>query len=152
MIRRHTVVTVVVLLLTWAVAGLANAGGFIMGEAPTAVGVAAALLAVCSWLAAGWFAGSRSEAYLVRFATMFWTVVVAVPFLVFWVLDASPGVDATPGGFVFPLLLFVLMTPLYGLYALLPPWEPVVQGAAIGAAIFAVTRIAYFAGRRIRGR
>jgi hypothetical protein len=136
------------LLLMWVVAGVANANGFIMGGAPTALGVGATIVAACAWLLAGGIAGSRTTSF-VRFATVFWGMVVAGTPLVFWALTVAPGRAVSQGGFVLPLLLFTLMSPLYGLYALLPPWEPIVQGAVIGAAVFAMTLVAYFGGRRI---
>ncbi len=137
------------LLLTWVVAGVANANGFIMGSAPTALGVGATIVAACAWLLAGWIAGSRRTASFVRFAAVFWGMVVAGTPLVFWALTAAPGRAVSKGGFVLPLLLFTLISPLYGLYELLPPWEPVVQGAVVGAAVFAMALVAYFGGRRI---
>jgi len=147
--RHHMIVTVATLLLTWVVAGVANAVGFIMGYEPTAVGVVATLVAVCGWLAAGWFAGSRSEASFLRFATILWTIVVVGGPFAFWALEASPGMSATQGGLVLPLLLFVLVAPLYGLYALLPLGEPIVQSAVVGVVVFVMTLVAYYAARRI---
>jgi hypothetical protein len=41
------------------------------------------------------------------------------------------------------------MAPLYGLYALLPAWEPIAQAAAVGITAFAMTLVAYVSGRRI---
>lgn len=150
--KRGWRVVAVILPLSWVVAGLVNAGGFIMGYAPTAAGVVATLVAVCAWLVAGWLAGSRSGTRFVRFATVFWTAVVAGTPLVFWVLTVAPGRTVSQGGIVLPLLLFALVAPLYGLYALLPPWEPIVQGAVIGAAVFAMTLVTYLVRRRIGRR
>ena len=137
------------LLLMWVVAGVANANGFIMGGAPTVLGVVTTIVAACAWLLAGWIAGSQRTTSFFRFATVFWGMVVAGTPLVFWALTVAPGRAVSQGGFVLPLLLFTLMSPLYGLYALLPPWEPIVQGAVIGAAVFVMTLVAYFGGQRI---
>ena len=138
-------------LLTWVAAGVANSAAFIMGNPPAGLGVATTLVAVCAWLVAGWFAGARRATGFVRFATVFWIAVLVGAPLAFWALNASPGMSATQGGWVLPLLLFALMAPLYGLYALLPAWEPIAQAAALGVTAFAMTLVAYVAGRRISG-
>jgi hypothetical protein len=168
-VRRHEPVIVVVLLLLWAVAGVINAGEFIMGYAPSAVGVAATLVLACCWLVAGWFAGLRFEEGFVRVATAFWISVVVGGPLDVWAVTLLEGLRASQSVWgtnhsvwmillgqlvtVPFLLIFVFTAPLYGLYALLPQsWEPIVQGAATGAAVFAMTLAAYFAGRHIGRR
>jgi len=82
-------------------------------------------------------------------ATIFWITIVAGTPLVFWALTAAPGRTVSQGGIVLPLLLFALMAPLYGLYALLPSWEPVVQAAITSAAVFATTMAAYLIRRHV---
>jgi hypothetical protein len=168
-VRRHEPVIVVVLLLLWAVAGVINAGEFIMGYAPSAVGVAATLVVVCCWLVAGWFAGLRFEEGFVRVATVFWISVVVGGPLDVWAVTLLEGLSASQsvwgtnqsvwvrllGQFLTVpyLLIFVFMAPLYGLYALLPQsWEPIAQCPATGAAVFAVILAAYFAGRHVGRR
>jgi hypothetical protein len=168
-VRRHEPVIVVVLPLLWALAGVINAGEFIMGYAPSAVGVAATLVAVCCWLVAGWFAGLRFEEGFVRLATVVWITVVAGGPLVFWAATLLQGLRISQsawgtdqGVWVLPLgilesvlllLMFVFTAPLYGLYALLPQsWEPTVSCSATGAAVFATILAAYFVGRRIGRR
>jgi hypothetical protein len=145
-------VAAAILLVTWAIAGLVN--DFIMGGPPTTVGVAATLVAVCAWIVTGWLAGSRSTGGFVRSATAFWALVVVGAPAVFWMLTVAPGREFSEGGWInvlLLLLLFVLMAPLYGLYALLPAWEPIAQSAFVGITIFAMTLAAYYAGRRISG-
>ena len=150
--KRDLRVWAVVLLLVWAVAGALNAGEFIMGGTPTARGVAATLLAICVWPVAGWFAGSRSWAGFIRLVTAFWiTVVVGIP-LAFWAAKATEGTAFGGVGLVPLSALFALAAPLYGLSALLPPWESILQGATTGAAGFAVTMFAYLLRRRIGSR
>lgn len=150
--KRGARVGVWVLLLAWAVAGVINAGGFLMGNTPSASGVATTLVAVCVWPIAGWFAGSQPGAGLVRFATAFWIAVVAGAPLVLWALNTAPGLSAMQGGFVLPLLLFALAAPLYGLAAALPSLEPMVQTMVVGLAVFSMTLAAYLARRRVGRR
>lgn len=143
---RAIVLTVVIPLLTWAAAGVANAGGFIMGNPPTALGTASTIVALCVWMAAAWYAGARSGASIMRFA-VFWIAVLAGAPIASWALNASSGKSATRGGWVLPLLLLALMAPLYGLYALLPAWGAVAQGAVTAGTGLALTLAAYAAGR-----
>ena len=147
--KRGFPLAAVILPLTWAAAGVVNANGFIMGGQPTTIGVLATLTAVCVWLVVGWIAGSQSRSRFVRYAIAFWTTVLAGTPLVFWALTVAPGRTVTQGGIVLPVLLFALMAPLYGLYALLPPWEPIVQGPGIGAAVFAMAMVAYLVRRHL---
>jgi len=135
-------------LLTWVVAAAVNSTAFVMGNPPSGLGSATTLVAICAWLVAAWFAGARESTSFLRFAVVFWIAEVAGTPLTFWALNASPGMSATRGGLVLPLCLFALMAPLYGLYALLPMWEPVAQAAAVGIATFAMTMVAYSFGRR----
>lgn len=136
------------LLVLWAAAGLANAGAFIMGNRPSAMGIAATVLAVCGWLVAAWLTGARAERGFMRFAAIFWGVLVLLTPVVFWVLSAAPGMSALRGGLVLPLLLAVLMAPLYGLYALLPLGEPLFQGTLGALAVLVSTWALYSTGRR----
>ena len=135
-------------LLAWVAAGAANSTGFIMGNPPTGLGLATTVVAVCAWFIAGGFAGAWGSTSFVRFAAFFWIAAVVGPPLVFWVLNASRGMSASQGGLVLPLLLYALMAPLYGLYALLPAWAPVAQAAAVGVTALAMTLVAYVTGRR----
>lgn len=135
-------------LLAWIAAGVVSSGAFIMGDPPDSSNVAATLVAVCAWIVAGWFAGAWRSRGFIRFAIVFWVAAVAGAPLTFWALNASTGMSASQGGFVLPLLLFVLVAPLYGLYALLPTWEPIMQAATVGLAAFAVTVVAYATGWR----
>ena len=150
--KRVWLVEAVVLLLAWVAAGVANSGGFIMGDVPSIVGVVTTLVVVFTWRLAGWFAGSGSKAGFVRFAAVFWITVVAGGPLVFWALTVAPGLTVSQGGWVLPLLLFVVAAPLYGLVALLPYQSAVVWTAGIGVAVLAMTLGAYSAGRRIGRR
>ena len=150
--KRGSLVAAVILPLTWLVAGAVNANGFIMGSTPSAAGVVTTLVTACAWPVAGWFAGSQSEAGFIRLATVFWITVVAGAPLVFWALNTAPGMTVSQGGMVLPILLFALAAPLYGLTAVLPSWEPIVQTVVIGVAIFAMTLVGYLARRRIGRR
>jgi len=107
---------------------------------------------VCAWPVAGWFAGSKSRAGFVRFAAVFWTIVVAGGPLVFWALIAAPGLTTSQGGWVLPLLLFALAAPLYGLVAMFPYQTAIVWTAGIGVVVLAMTLGAYLSGRRIGSR
>lgn len=138
-------------LLMWVAAGAVNSTAFIMGNPSTGFGVATTLAAVCAWPVAGWFAGAGESRGFVRFAAVFWTAEVVGAPLAFWALNASSGMSASQGGFLLPLLLFALMAPLYGLYALLPAWEPIAQAATVGITASAMTLVAYVSGRRIYG-
>jgi hypothetical protein len=167
--KRGLLVWAVILLIAWVVAGVINSGEFIMGRAPTPAGVAVTLVAVCSWLLAGWFAGLRSEGGFARLATVFWVGVVVGGPLDVWAVTLLDGLRASQSvwgtdqsvwalllgllGSVLLLLIFACAAPLYGLYALLPQaWEPIVQCSVTGAAVFAVILGAYFAGRWIGRR
>lgn len=135
-------------VFAWIAAGAVNSGVFIMGDPPDRSNLAATLVAVCAWIVAGWLTGAWGSRGFIRFAVVFWVAAVAGAPLTFWALNASTGMSASQGGFVLPLLLFVLVAPLYGLYALLPAWEPIVQAAAVGLTAFAMTVIAYATGWR----
>jgi hypothetical protein len=150
--KRGLLVGAGILLLTWAVAGAVNAVEFIMGYAPSAVGAVATLVAACAWPMAGWFAGSRSGTGFIRSAAVFWIAVAAGAPLVLWALNRAGGLTVSQGGAVLPLLLFVLAAPLHGLTAALPSWEPAVQTAVIGVAVFVLTLVSYLVRRRIERR
>lgn len=139
----------VVLLLVWVVAGVTNSGGFIMGNAPTTFGTVTTLIVVLAWLLAGWLAGVGSKTGFVRFAAVFWVAMVVGGPLVFWALTAAPGMTILQGGWVLPLLLFVVAAPLYGLVALLPYQAAVVWTAGMGVAVLAMTLGSYSPGRRV---
>lgn len=143
--RRSAIVTV--LLLMWVAAGVANANGLIMGLAPTPVGVITTSLMVCSWLLAGWLAGTWADNGLIRFVVVAWMIILVGAPLASWALNASPGMSAAQGGWVLPLLCLALAAPLYGLSALLPPLATLAQGAIIGVATLTMTLAAYSVSR-----
>jgi hypothetical protein len=146
--KRASRLTVVVPLIIWALAGVANAGAFIMGNPPSTLGVVCTTVALCAWLGAGWSAGARQDVGFAGFA-VFWIAVLFGAPVTSWALSASPGMSVSRGGWVLPMILFALMAPLYGLYALLPAWEPIVQATTVGASTLVLTLVAYFAGRRL---
>lgn len=148
-IRQRPLIPAAVLLLTWVVAGVANANQFMMGYAPSAFGAVATLVAVGAWPLAGSLAGRRFGSGFLRLAMVFWIAVVTGGPLVLWALNALPGLTASQGGWLLPLLLFTLVAPVYGLAAALPSWEPAVQTAVIGVAVYTMTLAAYLAGQRI---
>ncbi len=149
---RGLFVEVAVTLIVWIAAGVINSGGFIMGTEPSAAGVVATLVVLVIWLSAGWLAGSGSKAGFVRFGTVFWLIVVAGGPLVFWALTAAPGMSVMQGGWLLPLLLFVVAAPLYGLVGMLPYQLAVVWTSCIGATVFVSALGAYSAGRHIGRR
>lgn len=149
---RGFLIEAVVLLLVWAVAGATNSIGFIMGNEPTIVGVVTTLLVVGTWLFVGWFAGSRSKTGFLRFAVVFWIIVAAGAPLVLWALNAAPGLTIIQGGWILPLLLFVISAPLYGVVAMLPYQAAATWTAGVGIAVLAMTLGAYLAGRRMGSR
>ena len=152
--KRRSLVMTGILLLTWAIAGVTNANASLMGGTPTAVGIASTLVAICVWPVAGWLGGLQHESSFLRLATVFWAVVALGSPVAAWALISAPGLSVIQGGFLLPLLLFVLAAPLYGLTALMPTWdsfsyETLMWTTVVGAAAFTITMAACLARRRV---
>lgn len=157
--ERAAVFAVFILPLVWLAAGIANFSASIYGDIPSLAGIITTFMAVLAWLMAGWSAGRFFESSLfVRLAAGFWVTVACAP-IIHWLL--TEGVP--PQSLVYGVLLMlwsVIALPLYGLTADCPPWEPTVQSVVINAAgaqvsiiglvAFAVTSLAFVAGRRGR--
>lgn len=149
--RRRALRLAALALVPWPIAALLNAGEFIMGGPPSGSGVVASIAAACAWPIAAALAGPRSRWSLVRTATGFWFAITAGAPAVGWLLNVSPGRTMSQGGWLLPLMLFALAAPLYGLYSLLPAWEPMTQLAVVGLACFAMTMAAHFAAHCLGG-
>lgn len=145
--KRGARTAITVLLLTWVAAGAANADAFIMGYSPTSLGIAASLAAVGVWPLTAWFAATLPGVRFARLSAVFWaTVAAGLPALVL-AFEAMEGRTVSEGALIVPLLLIVFGAPIYGLYALLPPWDPTVQSAVLGTVVLTTTLAVFFARR-----
>ena len=95
--RQRTLVTTVIPLLAWVVAGVANYDQFWMGDTPSVLGTTATLVAIGAWPLAGWFSGRRFGSGFIRLASVFWiAVVIGAPALVWAWSSSLMGPRATP--------------------------------------------------------
>lgn len=146
-----------ILLLAWVAAAAFNAGGFIMGGAPSVAGMAATTIAVVVWPVAGWFTAPNRSAFFIRIAITFWIIVAAGTPLVFWILSEGPGLSASRGGGALLIIGFGLAAPLYGLAGALPgfglfAYSALLWTVIIAVAAFALTMGAFFYSAHLIGR
>ncbi len=118
------------------VAGALNAADLIFGRRPATAGMAWSVAYLAVWLAYAVQAGRSRSSRPLRWAAMFWAVVVGGTILCGALLRLNLGTGAAmPGGWVAPALLVVSAAPLYGLVGL-SGVEPLLAmlGVAMGAA------------------